>query len=267
VFDNFVTRFYPGATDSSPTAIFSDLYALDRTSKLIEYLNDFFDYSGPTAAGTSGGWILTGAGSAGLTAGNGGQLLLTSPVSTFQSLQKTPTFLQMASGYRGWGKIIQKLDSLLGNTLTGMVNVTAAPFTGGQITDGVWFTTDVTTGQVKGNIATAGTVQTVDLGVQIIAGQFYQLAWYYDGEVYSSPTGKVIFEVITAPNNGGVVPPTAGVTASARASITPIAANPAATLLAPIIAVNASTAVARNLTTDLFYVSQDRTPINQTPPF
>lgn len=267
MFDNFVSRFYPGATDSSPTSIFSDLYALDRTSKLIEYLNDFFDYAGPAAAGTSGGFILTGAGSAALVAGNGGQLALTSPVSTFQSIQKTPTFIQMASGYRAWGKFIQKLDSLLGNTLVGIVNVTAAPFTAGQITDGIWFTTDVTTGQVKGNVATASTVQTVDLGVQILPGQFYQLAFYYDGEVYSSPTGKVVFEVITAPNNGGVVPPTPAVSANARASITPIAANPATTLLAPTWAVNASTAVARILTTDLFYVSQDRTPINQTPPF
>jgi hypothetical protein len=263
VFDNQVTRFFPGATDSRETQIFSDIYALDRTSKLIEYLNEFIDYAGPTAAGTSGGFILTGAGSVAQLAGDGGLINLVSPVSTFQSLQKTPAFIQLVSGYRSWFKFIGRLDSLLGNTIVGMVNVTAAPFTGGQITDGIWFTTDVTTGEIKGNVATAGTVQTVDLGVQIIANQFYQLAYYHDGEAYNiAPNGRIIFEAVTAPNYS-----VAGVSAPGRNEIAPIPAFPGSTLLAPLMAVNASTAVARTLTIDQFYHSKDRTNINATPPF
>jgi hypothetical protein len=263
MFDNQVTRFYPGATDSRETGIFSDIYALDRTSKLIEYLNDFFDYAGPAAAGTSGGFTLTGAGSAARVAGDSGLLNVVSPVSTFQSLQKDLADFVMVSGFRSWFKFIGKLDSLLANTIVGMVNVTAAPFTAGQITDGIWFTTDVTTGQVKGNVAVAGAVQTLDLGVQIIAGQFYQLAYYHDGEAYNiAPNGRVVFEVTTAPTSL-----VAGVSAPGRGEIAPIAAFPGATGLVQTMAVNASTAVARTLTADLFYISKDRSNINATPPF
>src|ERR1700742_2985418 len=110
MFDGQVARFYPGATDSSESGIFSDIYALDRTSKLHEYLNDF-DSFGATD------WNSTGAGSAALIAGDGGQLALTSPVSAAQSLQKTPADWQLVAGFRHWGKVIAKLDSLLGNTL------------------------------------------------------------------------------------------------------------------------------------------------------
>lgn len=256
MFDGQVARFYPGATDSSPNTIFSDIYALDRTSKLHEYLNDFDSFG-------AGDWTITGAGSQVLTAGDGGQLAITSPVSAFQSLQKNPANFQLVQGYRSWFKTIAKLDSLLGNTLTGLLNITATPFTGASQTDGIWFTTDVTTGEVRGNVGTAGVIQTVDLGVQIIAGQFYQLAYYYEGNVYSlAPNGKVIFEVTTAPTS--LVP---AVTAPARAEISPGAGFPGATLLAPTLAVNASTAVARVYTVDLFYASKDRTNINMTPPF
>ena len=258
MFDNQVTRFYPGATDSRETGIFSDIYALDRTSKLHEYNNDFDSFN-------AGDWTITGGGTQALVAGDGGLLGINSLASAFQSLQKNPTAFQLIPGYRSWFKLIGRLDSLLGNTIAGLVNVTATPFSGGSITDGIWFTTDVTTGEVKGNVATAGTVQTVDLGVQILPGQFYQLAWYHDGEAYNiAPNGRVVFEAVTAPSSL-----TAAVSAPgfARGEVAPIPAFPGATLLAQTMAVNASTAVARVLTVDLFYVSKDRTNINATPPF
>ena len=264
MFDTQVTRFYPGATDSRDTAIFSDIYALDRTSKLIEYLNDFFDYAGPATATTAGGFTLSGTGAtAARIAGDSGLLTVVAAASTFGSLQKDLADYVLVPGFRSWFKFIGKLDSLLGNSIAGMVNATATPFSGGSITDGIWFTTDVTTGEIKGNVATAGTVQTVDLGVQIIAGQLYQLAFYHDGEVYNiAPNGRVIFEATTAPTS--LVP---AVSVPARGEIAPIPAFPGSTGLVQTIAVNASTAAARTLTADLFYFSKDRTNINVTPPF
>lgn len=253
--DNALSRFPKGLNNESDQGIFSDLYLPFRVGKVHEYPNDFDQF-------TAGDWTSTGAGSAALTAGDGGLLLLTSPVSTFQSLQKLPANFQLAKGFRSWYQTRVTLDSFLGTIIAGLLNVTATPFTGASQTDGAYFLSAVTTGLLSFNVAVGGVIASVATGVGLVAASQAALSWYYDGAVYASaPLGRVIWEVTGA-----------GVTASARGEIAvpasgTITAFPGAVNLSETWGVNASTAAARVLTIDSVYAAKDRANINATPAF
>jgi hypothetical protein len=255
MFDNVVSRFSKGLNNETDQGIFSDLYVNNRTGVLHEYSQDFDQY-------VAGDWTVTGAGSAALAAGDGGLLALTSPVSTFQSMQKNPANFQFAKGFRSWGRILTQLDSLLGSTIFGLLNVTVTPFTGASQTDGIYFTSAVTTGEISLNVAVGGVISTLDTGTAIVVGSPFTASFYYDGGVYATaPNGRIVFQISGA-----------GVTAKARGEIAvpasgTIAAFPGAVNITPTLGVNASTAVARVLTTDLLYFAKDRANINATPAF
>lgn len=261
MFDIKVTRYPGGITNLVDSSIFSDMYVEDRASKIHEYLQDFDQY-------VAADWVNTGAGSAALTAGDGGLLLLSSAVSAFQSLQKTPAAFQNVKGFRTWGRVTAALDSLVGNILAGLLNVTVTPFTGASQTDGIYFTSAPTTGLLTGNVAVGGAIVSASMvgtnGTQValVAGAQANLAWYYDGGCYSAaPNGRIIFDA-SGP----------GVTSRSRISI-PIPASgsgsafPGTTLVTPTLAVNAPTAVVRTLTVDLAWAFKDRTNPNAPPLF
>lgn len=253
MFDNKVSRSPYGSNNLRESGALSDLPFNSRITKAHEFSNDFDRYAAAE-------WVVTGAGSAALTAGDGGLLAITSPVSAFQSLQDSPASFQLVKNFRAWMSFRASLDSLLGTTLVGLLNVTTTPFTGASQTDGIYFTSAVTTGAVSINIAVGGTITTVALGASIVAGSTFVLDFYYDGADYAAgqPNGRVIAEISGA-----------GSTANVRTEIVVPAAStfPGTTLLAPTMAVNASTGVARVLTVDSIWIAKDRQNINASPAF
>lgn len=253
MFDNAVTRNFPGQVNHRDTAIFSDLYVQDRISRIHEYSQDFDQF-------IAADWVNTGAGTAALIAGDGGLLAITSAVSAFQTVQKTPAAWILAKTFRTWFHSRLTLDSIVGNILVGLLNVTVTPFTGASQTDGAYFLSVVTTGALTFNIAVAGVITSVACGVNLVAGGIATLSWYYDAAVYvaGQPNGRVVWEV-SGP----------GVTASARGEIFIAAAStfPGAVNLVPTLAVNAPTAVARVLTVDNVWIGKDRTNPNASPIF
>lgn len=263
MFDNAVTRNFPGQVNHRDTALMSDLYVQDRISRIHEFVQDFDDYTGPatTAGSPAGGYTLAGAGgTAALTAGDGGLLLLSAAASTFASLQKTPADYVLAKTFRTWFQCRVVLDSIVGNIITGLLNATATPFTGASQTDGAYFLSVVTTGALTFNIAVGGVITSVNCGVSLVAGSQAHLQWYYDGAIYAAgqPNGRVVWEV-SGP----------GVTAPARGEIFIAAAStfPGATGVVPTIGVNAPTAVIRTATVDLLWAGKDRTNPNASPIF
>jgi hypothetical protein len=253
MFDNRISRLPYGVVNVVENGIFSDLPFPTRITKCHEFSDDFDRYA-------AGEWTVTGAGTAALTAGDGGLLAITSPVSTFQSLQDNPASFVMAKNFSAWGGYVGTLDSLLGNVLIGLLNVTTTPFTGGSQTDGIYFTSAVTTGALSINIAVGGTITTVALGTALVAGSPFNLAWYYDGANFQGgyPNGRVVAEASGA-----------GVTTPIRTEIAIAAAStfPGSTALSVTMAVNASTAVARVLTMDYIYFAKSRINPNVTPSF
>lgn len=246
MFDNRVTRHSPGISNIAESGFFSDMYVPDRMGRVHEYPQDFDQY-------VAADWLQTlNGGTAALTAGDGGLLLLTSVVSNFATVQKTPVNYQMARNFRTWFAARLAVDALVGLVIAGVMNTTATPFTGGSQTDGIIFLSD-NAGALSVKVAVGGVSVTQAVGASLVAGQQAFLSWYYDGGVYpSSPNGRIVYEVLpTAAGvlvRGSIAVPAAGT----------IAAFPGAVNLAPIVGVSASTAVVRTLTVDSVYVAKDR---------
>jgi hypothetical protein len=261
MFDLQVSRIQFGTNNTRDSELFSD-QPVDDWTKNHNYFNDFDDYFGPVAPGTTGGFTLSGAGAA-ITQPNvdGGIISINAAASTATSLQKQGHFM-IKAGLRTFFRQLVSIDNVLGLVLAGLTNVTATPFTGGQLTDGVWFSS-TNAGVLSINVAVAGVVTTVACGSTLIGGGFATLGWYWDGALYASaPNGRIVWEV--APPPFGV---TSGITASARGSILAPANFPGATLLAFLSGVNPSTAAARALQIDYWYGLKDRLNFTQTPPF
>jgi hypothetical protein len=260
VIDLTVTRFQSvnsaagGFSNVHDTDLFSDIPVGDWT-RYHNFVTDFDQY-------VAADWVNTGAGTAALTAGDGGLLLLTSAVSAFQSLQKTPANYKITAGNPLWGSWIAQLDSLLGTILEGLLNVTVTPFTTASQTDGIYLTSTVTTGALQFNIAVGGVITTVAAGVNIIAGNPFSFRFFWDGACYDQfPNGRVLFELSNLQGQ------TAGLSGNVRGEIVLPAgtAFPGATLVTPTTAVNASTAVARVITLDQIDVFKTRVNPNSTP--
>jgi hypothetical protein len=263
MFDVQVSRTQFGWNNTRDTELFSD-QPVDDWTKNHNYYQDFDDYFGPTAVGTAGGFTLSSGGAATVTQPNmdGGVISLNAVASTAASLQKQGHF-KIQLGARTWFRQLISVDNVLGLVLAGMTNVTTTPFTGGQLTDGVWFST-TNAGVLSINVAVAGVVTTLPCGVSLVGGNFATLGWYWDGGLYAphTPNGAIIWEC--APPPYGL---TSGLTANARGSIPAPTNFPGATLLAFLSGVSPSTAAARALQVDYWYGFKDRVNFTQTPPF
>jgi hypothetical protein len=257
-----ITRSQFGFNNTRDTELFSD-QPVDDWTKNHNYFQDFDDYFGPVAPGTAGGFTLSGAGST-VTQPNvdGGVISINAAASTATSLQKQGHF-SIKAGLRTFIRQLISVDNVLGLVLAGTTNVTATPFTGGQLTDGVWFSS-TNTGALSFNVAVGGVVTTNSCGVSLIGGGFATLGAYWDGALYAAhqPNGAIVWEC--GPPPFGV---TSGITANARGSVPAPVNFPGATLLAFLSGVNPSTAAARALQVDYWYGLKDRTNFTQTPPF
>lgn len=259
MFDNQVTRNQFGQTNARDTEIFSDLPLQDET-KLHVFIEDYDYYSGPVTATTTNGYVLSGTGAtAALAALDGSALNLIGATTGFiATYQRGVGSFQLATGFRTWFRALLAIDTLANSEqfLAGLYNITATPFT--AITDGIWFSSTITTGEISINVAQNGTVTTVDTGQQIVAAAQADLKWYYTAGIYpTDPTGgKIVWEVSGA-----------GVSAKARGSIAAPTSFPKAALLTtPSLGIKA-TAGTPTLTVDLLMALKERTNILATPAF
>jgi hypothetical protein len=263
MFDIQVSRYPFGGNNTRDSELFSD-QPVDDWTKNHNYFQDFDDYFGPTAVGTAGGFTLSSGGAATVTQPNvdGGVISLNAVASTAASLQKQGHF-SVKVGLRTFFRQLISVDNVLGLVLAGMTNVTATPFTGGQLTDGFWFSS-TNTGALSFNVATGGVVTTQACGVSLVGGNFATLGAYWDGGLYSQhqPGGVIVWEC--APPPFGL---TSGLTAPARGSVPAPTNFPSAALLAFLSGVNPSTAAARALQVDYWYGLKDRNDFEQTPTF
>ena len=264
MFDVAVSRLQFGTNNTRDTELFSD-QPLDDWTKNHNYFQDFDDYFGPTAVAspTAGGFTLSGAGST-VTQPNvdGGVISINAAASTPTSLQKQGHFM-LKAGLRTFFRQLISVDNVLGLVLAGLTNVTGTPFTGGQLTDGVWFSS-TSTGVLSLNVAVAGVTTTTACGVSLVGGNFATLGWYWDGGLYPqhAPGGVIVWEC--GPPPFGLA---SGLTANARGSVPAPANFPGATLLAFLSGVSPSTAAARALQVDYWYGFKDRVNLLQTPSF
>lgn len=260
MYDNVVTRYGPGLNNTvdikgGSNGILSDIYVPDRIGKVHEFSYDFDSYA-------AADWTQQlNAGTIALVAGDGGLLALTSAVSAITSQEDNPASFQLAKGFRTWYRTVFSVDAVLGLTINGLLNATATPFTAGSQTDGAFFLSD-NTGALSFVVAVGGTKLTTAMGVNLVAGQFATLGWYYDGGCYAAaPLGRLVYEAsgpgVTAPVRGEVAIPASGT----------IAAFPGAVNIGAVMGVSASTAVARVLTVDYVYAAKDRQNINVSPTF
>ncbi len=256
MFENRISRFAPGVTQTRDAAILSDLPVPDRIDAINEYPQDFFQF-------IAADWVVTGAGTAALIASAGGVLQVQTTASTFESVQKTPASWQMSKGLRAWYVSQIQVDSVLGLIIDGLLNATSTPFTGASQTDGMYFLS-TNTGALSFNVAVGGVIASVACGASLVPGAVANanLNFYYDGAVYAgAPLGRVVWEAwgagVTANVRGEIMVPASGT----------IAAFPGVTNLSPIFGVSASTAAVRTGLIDKLYVAQDEVNINATPPF
>lgn len=260
MFDNTVTRNQFGQTNARDTETLSDLPVQDETKCHI-YIDDFDYYSGPVTATTTNGYTLSGTGATvAPAAGDGGWINIIGATSAFFALlQRATSTFKLVVGLRTWFNTLLSLGTLAngGQILAGLVNFSATAFTAGQITDGMWFSSDaVGTGILSFNVAVGGVVTTVLCGTNLVAGSQVYLKCYWDGGLYASaPLGRVVWEASGA-----------GVTANVRGEIAAPVNFPGTTLIAPLIGVKGTSATP-TVTVDYINAMKDRTNINATPAF
>jgi hypothetical protein len=260
VFDNKITRNNNGSNNVTDTDIFSDMPFEDWT-KVHNYFNDFDTY-------LSSDFTISGTGAVAKASGDGGLLTLTNTgvINAFTAISLTPASFLMRSGYRAWGRFRFQVDNALAEIIAGAINLTATPFTGGQITDGIWLsstgTTALTVQAMAGSVSQGSTVIVPTL----VAGSLFNFSFYYDGAQYVGQYpdyayGKLIWQVDNVGVNSG------GVSAVARGEFKLLSGFPTATLLTPTLAVANSTAASRVMTGDYIDLTTERFNPNATPPF
>src|SRR6185312_568221 len=130
------TNFPNGVTNADPNLIFGSLTTVDP-QQLHTYWNDFDTY-------TAGDWVVTvvGSGTAALTAGDGGLLLVTNSAADNDAvtLQKTPAAFAMTAGKAAWFACrFNVSDATQSDVQVGLVIVDTTPL---DATDGIFFQKD-----------------------------------------------------------------------------------------------------------------------------
>lgn len=228
------TNFPDGVTNATLNSAFTDMMMPDPTL-LHAYWNDFDVY-------TAGDWVVTligGAGTAALTAGNGGLLLITSDALDDDGvvLQKTPAGFAFTANKRCWFSCkFAASKATQSDIQVGLVIVDTTPL---DATDGVYFQKD--DGDANIDIicrkdATTGSNSKTAIGTLAAATQT-ALQFYYDG------AGRIFYGI-----NGALV-------GSMDASSTYL---PDATNLTVSMCLKNGEAGAQTLTVDYIFAAMER---------
>ena len=229
------TNFPDGVTNAALNSALTDLIIEDPTRDHT-FFNDFDSY-------VAADWVVTavGAGTAALTAGNGGLLLLTNAAADDNSLvlQKTPAAFAMTANKRAWFSTkFQTSDVTQSDIMMGVVIVNTTPIATPP-TDGIYFLkTDgaATIDIICRKNATTGSNSKTAIATLANATDI-TLQWYYDGN------GRLFYGV-----NGVLVG-----SMDASASFLPDATNLTVTMV-----VQNGEAVAKTMTVDYIMAAFER---------
>lgn len=255
MFENTVTRNQWGSNNTRDTETFSDQPVEDRT-KVHEYNNDFDEWNTAnyTISNSGAGTTFTAI------AGDGGiiQAVTNAAGNSFYSVQNVRADYTLALGLRLWMDWLISTDNALSNLLAGLINITAAPFTAANITDGIYLLSAGTT--ALSVVVAVGGVKTTVANAAVLnpgLGNYVTFKIYWDGGIYqAAPNGRIVWEL----SGPGVVTP-------ARGEIAAPVNFPGATALSPTWGIQNSTAVARTMNVDLYSVIKDRVNFLATPVF
>lgn len=226
-----VTRLPGGITNVGESSIFSDMKQSVPTL-YGTYYNDFFDY-------TAGNWTVTATGSTtqALTAGNSGLLLITNSAADndLVALQKNPAMLLMDPLKPCFFSCRFKVSNgTQCDFVMGMQVVDTTPL---DVTDGIYFLkADDSTALsiVARKDATTGSTTVANIAT-VADDTFLTLGWYYDG------VSKLTYSV-----NGAI---------GGAIDITNFFPD---TNLTVSFALQNGDAVARTMTVDWVFISQER---------
>lgn len=186
------TNFPDGVTNAALNSALTSMI-FDDPALTHNYFNDFDVY-------TAGDWVVTavGAGTAALTAGNGGLLLVTNAAADNNSvvLQKTPAGFAFSASKKAWFSTkFQVSDAVQSDLIFGVVIVNTAPIVTPP-TDGVYFLKNddaATIDIICRKNATTGSNSKAAIATLVTATDT-TLQWYYngDGRIFYGVNGVLI---------------------------------------------------------------------------
>jgi hypothetical protein len=226
-----MTRFPNGLATRKSTDPFGQYFHPDQTDEH-RYAEDFNNY-------TASAWTVTvvGTSTPALVAGDGGLLGITTSTANNDSafLQRSPEGYSFETGKPCWFSARFKVSALTSVVVMGLQVTDTTPE---DVTDGIYFLSTTATGAITGIVrknATTGS-SSVSCGA-LVADTYTELAWYWDGK------DTVTFYQDRVAKN----------------SITGVAANYLPdTTVTPSFGLRTTTAAAKTMTVDFFYISKSR---------
>lgn len=190
------TRFPNGVNNSNPSGPLANFTQLDPTVNYT-YFEDFNYYA-------AGNWTLTstGSGTAALTTGNGGLLVLTNGAADDNNtfMDKVGSSFLLDATKESWFKCRFKVsDATQSDVVVGLQITDTTPL---DATDGIYFLKN--DGDTHINVycrkdATTGSTSALDIG-ELADDTFIELAWYYNGKgaLFAYINGNAITRIATS---------------------------------------------------------------------
>jgi hypothetical protein len=255
------TRDTSGTTSDQPFGPFADC----GNGNPAFYHQFFDDFDNALATGATGLYTITsvGGGSVVHTPGDGGLALFTTgaTATNFEEIQLPAASFSITPPQKQFFEIRMQVSDITNSAwLVGLINTTTTPFTGGSITDGVYFnkasgSTTINLIVIKGSTVSATVPVPVGAITTYANATNFDLAWYIDrhGDVKVYANNQLV-GWIPQSGTGTLSPPTNGLGPCARATAPVL---PTANLNATI-AIEAGTATAKTMTVDFQCYSKER---------
>lgn len=227
-----MTRFPNGLSTRKKTDPYGDYFHPDQTDEH-RYIDDFNNF-------TSTQWTNTvvGTSTPALVGADGGILSIATSTANNDSsfLQRTPELYSLETGYPAWFSCRFQVSALTSVVVFGLQVTDTTPE---DVTDGVYWVSTTATGALtifSRKNATTGSTSSTAAGT-LVAGTYTQLAWYWDGKdsiaFYQDRVQK-------------------GTLTGIAASFLPD------TTLTPSFGLRTTTAAAKTMLVDYFYISKSR---------
>jgi hypothetical protein len=231
------------------------------------FYHQFFDDFDDALSTTGGLWVVTPTPGTSVvhTPGDGGLALFTTlaAANSFAEIQLPAASFVPASPQKMFFETRMQVNTLTTNAwISGLINTTAAPFTGGNITDGIYFSKLAGATTINLIVVHGGTVSaTVPVPVGAITNYAvntsFDLAWYLDrhGDIRIFANNQLV-GWIPQSGTGTLSPPTNGLGPCAR--VTGPITLPTANLNVTAAISNGATGGVDTMTVDFICVSKER---------
>lgn len=226
-----VTRLPNGLSTRKPTDPFGAYFHPDQTDEH-RYIDDFNAY-------TSTAWTNTvvGTSTPALVAGDGGLLAIATSTANNDSsfLQRVPEGYSFETGKPAWFSARFKVSALTSVVVMGLQVTDTTPE---DVTDGIYFLSTTGTGAVTAYVRKNASTGSASASCgTLVADTYTELAWYWDGkDSVSVYQDRVLKNTIT------------GVAASYLPDTTTTIS----------FGLRTTTAAAKTMTVDFFYISKSR---------